>query len=67
MGKYVSIINRNDIVSQGDDRDNTGTRAKVEFGTSKAGEQYRYFVVFDKQQMEGAVTLTELVQMLKVM
>ena len=58
------------VEAKGDDRDNSNTRAKVELGrtwASKAGEQYRYFMVFDKQQMEGAITLTELVQMLKVM
>lgn len=58
------------IEAKGDDRDNSDTRAKIDLGrtwASKAGDQYRYFMVFDKQQMEGAVTLTELVQMLEVM
>lgn len=58
------------IEAKGDDRDNSNTRAKIDLGrtwASKAGEQYRYFMVFDKQQMDGAVTLTELVQRLGVM
>lgn len=58
------------IEAKGDDRDNSNTREKIELGrtwVSKAGDQYRYFMVFDKQQMEGAVTLTELVQMLERM
>ena len=58
------------IEAKGDDRDNSDSRNKVELGrtwASKAGEQYRYFMVFDTSQMDGAITLTELVQMLKVM
>lgn len=49
---------------KGDDRDNSDTRAKIDLGrtwASKAGEQYRYFLVFDKQQMEGTVTIKELI------
>lgn len=34
---------------------------------NKAGERYRYFMVFDKQQMDGAVTIKELLQRLKAM
>lgn len=55
---------------KGDDRDNSNTRTKIELGKTwahKAGEQYRYFMVFDKQQMEGAVTLKELLQRLRAM
>lgn len=58
------------IEAKGDDRDNSNTRAKVELGrtwASKAGEQYRYFLVFDEQQMEGTVTLKELLQRLSEM
>ncbi|WP_302588733.1 hypothetical protein [Alistipes senegalensis] len=55
---------------KGDDRDNSDSRAKVELGrtwANKAGEQYRYFMVFDKQQMDGAVTVKELLQRLSAM
>lgn len=58
------------LETKGDDRDNSDSRAKVELGrtwANKAGEQYRYFMVFDKQQMEGAVTVKELLQRLSVM
>lgn len=58
------------LETKGDDRDNSNSRAKVELGrtwANKAGEQYRYFMVFDKQQMDGAVTIKELLQRLKAM
>lgn len=58
------------LETKGDDRDNSDSRAKVELGrtwANKAGEQYRYFMVFDKQQMDGAVTIKELLQRLKAM
>lgn len=58
------------LETKGDDRDNSDSRAKIELGrtwANKAGEQYRYFMVFDKQEMEGAVTIKELLQRLNVM
>lgn len=58
------------LETKGDDRDNSDSRAKVELGrtwANKAGEQYRYFMVFDKQQMDGAVTIKELLQRLSAM
>lgn len=58
------------LETKGDDRDNSNSRAKVKLGrkwADKAGEQYRYFMVFDKQQMDGAVTIKELLQRLKSM
>ncbi|MDE6490965.1 MAG: DEAD/DEAH box helicase family protein [Muribaculaceae bacterium] len=58
------------IESKGDDRDNSDSRAKIDLGrtwANKAGEQYRYFMTFDKSQMEGAITLKELLQRLSAM
>lgn len=58
------------LETKGDDRDNSNSRAKVELGrtwANKAGELYRYFMVFDKQHMDGAVTIKELLQRLKAM
>lgn len=58
------------LETKGDDRDNSDSRAKVELGRTwahKAGEQYRYFMVFEKQQMDGAVTIKELLQRLSAM
>lgn len=58
------------IETKGDDRDNSDTRDKIELGriwANKAGEDYRYFMVFDKTQMEGAITVSELLDRLKEM
>lgn len=70
---FIVLLNSNITVlleTKGDDRDNSDSRAKVELGrtwANKAGERYRYFMVFDKQEMEGAVTIKELLQRLSVM
>lgn len=58
------------LETKGDQLDNSDSRNKVELGTTwanKAGEQYRYFMVFDKQQMDGAITVGELLERLKEM
>ena len=58
------------LETKGDDRDNSDSRAKVELGrtwANKAGEQYRYFMVFEKQQMDGAVTIEGLLQRLRAL
>ena len=58
------------LETKGDDRDNSDSRAKVELGrtwANKAGERYRYFMVFDNQRMDGAITIAELLQRLSAM
>ena len=53
------------IETKGDDRDNTDSKNKVELGSywmNKAGEQYRYYMVFDKVKMDGAYTVAELIE-----
>lgn len=58
------------IETKGDDRDNSDSRKKISLGctwANKAGEKYRYFMVFDKIQMEGALNVTELLNRLKEM
>ncbi|MBD5584938.1 MAG: DEAD/DEAH box helicase family protein [Clostridia bacterium] len=58
------------VETKGDQLDNSDSRNKVELGTTwanKAGEQYRYFMVFNKQQMDGAITVGELLERLKEM
>ena len=58
------------LETKGDQLDNSDSRNKVELGTTwanKAGEWYRYFMVFEKQQMEGAITAGELLERLKEM
>lgn len=70
---FIVLLNSNITVlleTKGDDRDNSDSRTKVELGRTwahKAGEQYRYFMVFEKQQMDGAVTIKELLQRLSAM
>lgn len=58
------------IETKGDDRDNTDSKRKVELGSkwaSKAGDKFRYFMVFDKTEMKGAVTLPDLLDKIKRM
>ena len=58
------------LETKGDDRDNSDSRAKIELGktwANKAGEQFRYFMVFENQQMDGAITIKELLQRLNAM
>ena len=58
------------LETKGDDRDNSDSRAKVELGrtwANKAGEQYRYFMVFDNNPIDTALTIKELITRLKSM
>lgn len=58
------------LETKGDDRDNTDSKRKVELGckwASKAGDNFRYFMVFDKTEMNGAITLPELLDKIKRM
>lgn len=56
------------VETKGDDRDNSDSRNKIELGTywaNKAGENYRYFMVFDKIKFDGAYTISEFIDILK--
>lgn len=58
------------IEAKGDGWDNSDSRNKIELGhiwANKAGEKYRYFMAFDQKRVEGAMTLTELLERLKAM
>lgn len=58
------------VETKGDDRDNSDSRKKINLGctwANKAGEMYRYFMVFDKIQMDGALNVTGLIDRLKEM
>ncbi|MDA8165866.1 MAG: hypothetical protein M0017_12645, partial [Desulfobacteraceae bacterium] len=53
------------IEAKGDDRDNSDSNRKLKLGTawaSKAGNDYRYFMVFEKNPIDGAFNLDELVK-----
>ena len=58
------------LETKGDDRDNTDSKRKVELGhkwANKAGDNFRYFMVFDKTEMKGSITLTEFIDKIKRM
>lgn len=51
------------IETKGDDRDNSDSERKLELGkmwANKAGQLFRYYMVFDKKAMEGAITVKDL-------
>lgn len=56
------------IETKGDDRDNSDSEEKLRLGKvweSESGKKYRYYMVFDhNDNLDGAVTLTELVNRL---
>jgi len=55
------------IETKGDDRDNSDSERKLELGkmwANKAGQLYRYYMVFDKKAMEGAITIKELLNII---
>ncbi|MCQ2608717.1 MAG: type III restriction endonuclease subunit R, partial [Bacteroidales bacterium] len=56
------------VETKGDDRDNSDSRNKIEVGTywaNKAGDDYRYFMVFDKVQFDGAYMINDFIDILK--
>ena len=56
------------VETKGDDRDNSDSRRKIELGTlwaNKAGDNYRYYMVFNSSRLEGAITVQELIERLK--
>ncbi len=58
------------IETKGDHLDGSDSLKKLELGKkweSKAGDKYRYFMVFDNNGLSGAKTLSELITILKGM
>jgi len=59
------------IETKGSHLDNTDSSQKIRLGekwASKAGDKYRYFMVFDKEvKMEGAKTISQIIEILKDM
>ena len=52
------------IETKGDDRDNSDSKMKLELGTTianKAGDNYRYYMVYDKNIPDGAVSVASLI------
>lgn len=55
------------VESKGDDRDNSDSKAKLKLGKQWAalsGSKYRYFMVFDKNPIEGAYKLEDFVELI---
>ncbi len=53
------------LEAKGDDRDNSDSARKLKLGrawAAKAGNAFRYFMVFDSKEVEGAYRLEELLQ-----
>lgn len=68
----VKMKNGNVIIieTKGDDRDNSDSMNKIRLGklwASKAGEKYRYFMVFNNAKLDGANSIEELIDILKGM
>jgi type III restriction enzyme len=58
------------IETKGDHLDNSDSIRKIKLGekwASKAGDNYRYFMVFDNAKLDGAKTVEELIDILKDM
>lgn len=56
------------LETKGDDRDNSDSRNKLSLGmtwANKAGDNYRYYMVFDKAYIDGALNVQEFIERLK--
>ena len=56
------------LETKGGDRDNSDSKRKLELGTmwaNKAGDNYRYYMVFSSPKLNGAITEQELIDRLK--
>jgi len=55
------------LETKGDDRDNTDTMQKIKLGkawAAKGGEKFKYFMIFDKNSMDGAYTLADALKLI---
>ncbi len=58
------------VETKGDDRDNSDSIKKIKLGekwAGKAGDSYRYFMVFNNSKLDGAKSLVELLDTLRAM
>jgi type III restriction enzyme len=69
---YIVYTKRHKLVvieTKGDDRDNSDSRTKLKLGhawANKAGnDRFKYFMVFDKNPLEGAYSLDEFLGVMK--
>ncbi len=58
------------LESKGDDRDNSDSEAKICLGKTwerKAGNNFKYFMVFDKKEVSNAHKLDDFLKLIKEM
>jgi type III restriction enzyme len=58
------------VETKGDHLDGSDSLTKISLGekwASKAGDKYRYFMVFESEKLDGAKTISELLEILKDM
>lgn len=56
------------VETKGDDRDNSDSRNKIELGkywANSAGDDYRYFMVFENAKLDNAISVQELLTRLR--
>lgn len=56
------------IETKGDDRDNSDSKTKLNLGNmwaNKAGDKYRYFMVFENAKLDDAISVSELIDWLQ--
>ena len=56
------------LETKGGDRDNSDSRRKLELGmlwANRAGDKYRYYMVFSTPKLDGAITTQQLLEKLK--
>jgi len=67
---FIIYTNKGTIIlleTKGDDRDNTDTEDKIRLGAEwekLAGNNYSYFMVFDKTEMDGAFTVDKAINVI---
>lgn len=68
---FIVLLKSGRIVlleTKGGDRDNSDSRRKLELGTlwaNRAGDKYRYYMVFSTPKLDGAITTQQLLEKLK--
>lgn len=68
---FIVFTNRGNIIlleTKGDDRDNSDSEQKLKLGKAwqaAAGRNYKYFMVFDQKQLEGALKLDDFMGVIK--
>jgi len=58
------------LETKGDDRDNSDSESKIRLGKAwegKAGNNFKYFMVFDKKEVDNAHKLNDFIKLVKEM